>query len=168
MFNKNDLILYRTEGIYKVDDVCVPDFSMAQDRLYYVMHSLTTDTTAYTPVDSAVDMRPITKKQDAIQALSKLATMDFVDLTKKNHKGLKDYYQKAIKDQSFENLLMLYKSIMMKKDHLEAKGKKLCQTDVSYLRKITKLLCEELSISLDTDMMKAPALLEQSLVDSLN
>lgn len=168
MFQKNDLVLYRTEGIYKVDDICVPDISGADDRLYYVMHSLSTNTTAYTPVDADVSMRRVITKTEAVTALSELCDMDCVDLSKKTHKHLKDYYVKTIKDQEFSSLLSLYKSIMTKKDCLEQDNKKLCQTDITYLRKTTKLLYEEIAISLGISEEEAGIYLEQSLVSKLN
>ena len=169
MFQKNDLVLYRTEGIYKVDDVCVPnDISGTGDRLYYVMHSLSTNTTAYTPVDAGVTMRRVVSKTEAMKALSELHDMSTVDLSTKSHKHLKDYYTTSIKDQEFCNLLSLYKAIMTKKDELEAGNKKLCQTDVTYLRKTVKLLCEEISISLAMTEDEAKVYLEQSLVSELN
>ena len=168
MFEKNDLVLYRTEGIYKVEDVCVPDISGTGDRLYYVMQSLSTNTTAYTPVDADVTMRKVITKPEALSALSELSVMDCVDLSTKSHKHLKDYYMKTIKDQEFTSLLSLYKSIMNKKDSLEKDNKKLCQTDITYLRKTTKLLHEEIGISLDISEEEAGVYLEQSLVSVLN
>lgn len=168
MFQKNDLVLYRTEGIYKVEDVCVPDISGADDRLYYVMHSLSTNTTAYTPVDADVSMRKVITRAEALSALSELPEMDCVDLSKKTHKHLKDYYVKTIKDQEFTSLLSLYKSIMTKKDSLEQNNKKLCQTDITYMRKTTKLLHEEIAISLGITEEEADVYLEQSLVSTLN
>lgn len=168
MFQKNDLVLYRTEGIYKVDDVCVPDVSGTTDRLYYVMHSLSTNTTAYTPVDADVNMRRVVSRTEAMKALAELHAMDTVDLSTKSHKHLKDYYTSSIKDQDFCNLLSLYKAIMIKKDELEAENKKLCQTDVTYLRKTVKLLCEEVGISLGLSEDEALVYLEQSLVSPLN
>lgn len=168
MFQKNDLVLYRTEGIYKVQDVCVPDISGTSDKLYYVMQSLSTNTTAYTPVDAAVTMRKIITKPEAVAALSELPVMDCVDLSTKSHKHLKDYYLTTIKDQDFKSLLALYKSIMQKKDCLETDNKKLCQTDITYLRKTTKLLFEEIAISLGISEDEASVYLEQSLVSDLN
>lgn len=168
MFQKNDLVLYRTEGIYKVDDVCVPGISGTGDRLYYVMHSLSTNTTAYTPVDADVNMRRIVSKPEAMNALSELHSMSTVDLSTKSHKHLKDYYTSSIKDQDFCNLLSLYKAIMTKKDELDTENKKLCQTDVTYLRKTVKLLCEEIGISLSLTEDEALVYLEQSLVSALN
>ncbi len=169
MFQKNDLVLYRTEGIYKVEDVCVPEIAGADDdRLYYVMHSLSTNTTAYTPVDADVCMRKVITKPEALTALGDLPDMDCVDLSKKTHKHLKDYYMKTIKDQEFTSLLSLYKSIMNKKDNLESDNKKLCQTDITYMRKTTKLLREEIAISLGITEDEAEVYLEQSLVSTLN
>ena len=168
MFEKNDLVLYRTEGIYKVDDVCVPGISGTSDRLYYVMHSLSTNTTAYTPVDAGVTMRRVVSKPEAMKALSELHSMTTVDLSTKSHKHLKDFYTLSIKDQDFCNLLSLYKAIMIKKDELETGNKKLCQTDVTYLRKTVKLLCEEVGISLSMTEDEALVYLEQSLMSPLN
>ena len=168
MFHKNDLVLYRTEGVYRVEDVCVPDISGTTDRLYYVMHSLSTNTTAYTPVDACVYMRMISSKSEALTALSELLTMETMDLATLSHKHLKDYYVNAIKDQDFKNLLGIYKSIMTKKETLEATNKKLCQTDTAYLRKISILLLEEISLCFNIKEEEAQLMLDRSLSPDLN
>ncbi|PKK38717.1 hypothetical protein ABB02_02023 [Clostridiaceae bacterium JG1575] len=163
MFQKNDMVLYRTEGIYKVKDVCVPDISGASDRLYYVMQSLTTDTTAYTPVDADITMRRVVSREVALKALEDLPEMETMDLSTKSHKHLKDFYQKAIQDQAFDNLLVLYKSILNKQDCLKEENKKLCQTDMTFLRKTESLLSQELSIALGIIKDEAVGYLEKSL-----
>lgn len=168
MFHKNDLILYRTEGIYRVEDICVPDISGTGDRLYYVMQSLSTNTTAYTPVDAEVNMRRISSKAEALTALNDLPEIDAKDLSSLSHKHLKDYYISAIKDPDFRNLLSLYKSIMLKRDALDGENKKLCQTDTSYLRKLTGLLSEEIALCLDIKEEEAGKVLEKSLSPDLN
>ncbi len=168
MFHKNDLVLYRTEGVYRVEDVCVPDVSGTSDRLYYVMHSLSTNTTAYTPVDAEVNMRRICSKAEALTALSGLPAMETMDLSTLSHKHLKDYYVNAIKDQDFTNLLGIYKSIMIKKDTLDATNKKLCQTDTAYLRKISILLLEEISLCFSISADDAQLMLDRSLSPDLN
>jgi len=168
MFQKNDLVLYRTEGVYRVEDVCVPDISGASDRLYYVMQSLSTKTTAYTPVDADVLIRRISSKTEALAALNELPEMETVDLATLSHKHLKDFYTKAIKDQEFRNLLGLYKAIMTKKDSLDGTTKKLCQTDTTYLRKITGLLNEEISLSFDISVEEAEQMLFNALYPTLN
>lgn len=57
---------------------------------------------------------------------------------------------------------------MTKKDSLEQNNKKLCQTDITYMRKTTKLLHEEIAISLGITEEEADVYLEQSLVSTLN
>ncbi len=168
MFHKNDLVLYRTEGVYRVEDVCVPDISGTSDRLYYVMQSLSTNTTAYTPVDADVLMRRICSKAEALTALNELSDMETVDLATLSHKHLKDFYTKAIKDQEFRNLLGLYKAIMSKKDSFEGTTKKLCQTDTTYLRKITGLLNEEIALCFNIREEEAELMLEKALSPDLN
>lgn len=168
MFHKNDLVLYRTEGVYRVEDVCVPDCSGTTDRLYYVMHSLSTNTTAYTPVDADVNMRKICSKPEALAALNELQTMETMDLSTLSHKHLKDYYVNAIKDQEFKNLLGIYKSIMTKKDSMDDTNKKLCQTDTAYLRKISILLLEEISLCFGISEDEAQLMLDKSLAPDLN
>ncbi|KAF5071517.1 CarD family transcriptional regulator [Proteiniclasticum sp. QWL-01] len=168
MFHKNDLVLYRTEGVYRVEDICVPDISGTSDRLYYVMQSLSTQTTAYTPVDAEVNMRRICSRPEALKALSELREMEAVDLSTLSHKHLKDFYAKAIKDQNFTNLLALYKSINQKKDSLEGTTKKLCQTDTAYLRKILTLLTEEIALCFDIKDDEAVLMLDRALSPDLN
>ncbi len=150
MYKVNDMIMYGSEGVFRVDDICVPEIAGTKtDKLYYVLSPVYSEGKTYTPVDSRVFMRPIVTAvtaRELITSITELKTMDINDL---NNKELKDMYSQTISVGSTMELLKLVKTIRSKKTKLESTGKKLSTTDLSYLRKAEKLILSEIATALD-------------------
>lgn len=150
MYKVNDMIMYGSEGVFRVEDICVPEISGAKaDKLYYVLAPVYSEGKTYTPVDSRVFMRPIVTAVTARELIKSLDELNVLDIDEMNNKELKDIYSQTISVGSARELLKLVKTIRSKKAKLEATGKKLSTTDLSYLRKAEKLILSEMATALD-------------------
>jgi CarD family transcriptional regulator len=149
MFKVNELVIYGTEGICQVLDICSLDMpDVDREKLYYVLKSLYCEGTIYAPVDTKIFMRPIISREKAQQIINQIPDIEAEIYINKSLRELNDYYKEKIQSHNCIDLIQLLKSVYAKRNNLVNSKKKLGVTDENYARKAEYLLHGELAAAL--------------------
>lgn len=152
MYNADDIIIYGSEGVCKIDKIDKMNISgIKNDRMYYYLTPLYHGGTIYAPTDTPVKMRYVISKDEALKLIERIPEIP-ADICKENNvRILNEHYQELIKSCDCENLVKIIKSIETKKASALSKGKRLGSVDEKYLNKARDMLLGELAVSLETD-----------------
>lgn len=151
MFEKGSLVVYSTNGVYRVEDIgAPPDSSIShKERLYYRLVPLHGKGTTYIPTDTKVFIRPVMTKEEARSLIAKIPQVQEDICTSRIQRVLAEQYQASLDSHKNEDLVRLIKTVYKKNLQLVQYGKRLCRTDEQYRRKAEELLYGELSAALD-------------------
>ncbi|OWA35036.1 hypothetical protein B9G55_14985 [Saccharibacillus sp. O16] len=152
MFDAGDYMIYGNHGVCHVDEIGLSDVQgFDEARAYYTLSPMNSDMKIYTPVDTQVFIRPLVSGEEArtlIESMSSIEDGDYGQYCG-NTKVLSAHYDRLIQRGSAERLLKLIKIIHRKHDEIASGGKKLNQTDRTYLRRAEEMVCDEFAIALD-------------------
>lgn len=150
MFQKGEYVIYGSTGVCRIVDVGVPDILKdTTDKQHYTLCPVYREETIYTPVDTAVFIRPV---MDSSQAEKFIATIPHINGTidmNLNSKTLREKYRSMIDSHSCDDLVILIKFIKAKIAKAQRDKRKPNEVDQDYLKKAQSLLYGELSIAFD-------------------
>lgn len=149
MFNVGDLVIYSTQGICKIDDICKKTY-LGTTRDYYILHPLEDSKLKIcTPVDNdKVTMQEIVDRDGAEKMLEsfKLPDINWIESW-----GMRNQeYSKIVKRGDRMEISRLLNTLMRKKQQDEAGGKKFSERDNKLLVLIQNTVFTELALSLNT------------------
>lgn len=147
MFQIGDLIMYRREGVCRVEAIGIPDLSSVNDeRIYYTLSPTNRHGLIYIPVDTAVFMRPVItygEVHDLIRQIPQIRSTVLYE--PRNPKMLSDYYKALMQTHDCVDLIQLIESIDFKR---QLSANKLGKIDESYLKLAEDLLYGEFAFAL--------------------
>lgn len=162
MFKVNEYIIYNSQYVCVVNDICA---YMLDDALtdYYVLHPVyERNSVIKIPVGSTkVQMRRILSEDEASSLLARIADIDFCWFDDKNIRSQE--FKKALRSGQCEEWLRLTKTLMRKKSEQMALGKKLCQADKTVLDLAESLLYGELALALGQSYEKVASYIAQQM-----
>lgn len=150
MFNVNDYIMYGSNGVCKVAEICTPKiFGADNKRKYYLLHPVYKEAdTIYTPVDNPqVAMRKVISKNEADQLIKKMPTIGTISVGVDEKK--ERIFKTALHSCDNTEWIKLIKTIHVSKEEKAVIGKKICETEKIVQKTAEDLLYGELSISLE-------------------
>lgn len=162
MFSKNEFIIYGDTGVCEVIDICTPS-SSNEGKLYYKLLPVFEKCVILVPTDAKVFMRPVITKQQAIELIYKIPSINVSIPKFQSCRQLKEYYRSAFTFHTCDELVLMIKTISTKIDNQCSLGKKPCQTDLKYIKKAKELLYGELSIVLDIPLKEVPGFIENTI-----
>jgi len=149
VYKPGDLIVYGSEGVCRVDQVGPLDSPQAdRARTYYTLLPLYHDGKVYTPVDTAVSIRPVISRAEAESMISGLASLKAEIFETRNLRELEEHYKKQLNSHCCADLFALIRSIRMKRVKLNEAGKKLGVIDERYMKRAEDMLHGELAVAL--------------------
>lgn len=150
MYKIGDMIMYRMEGVCRVDAIGVPDSTSSDnDRLYYTLSPDNRDGLIYIPVDSTVFMRPVITYEEVQHLIKQIPHIRTNILNEnRNLKMLSDHYEALLQTHECADLLQLIKSIYAKQQLAAENGKKLGKIDEHFLQLAEGLLYSEFAVVL--------------------
>ena len=165
MFQKGDYIVYRSTGVCRIDKIGIPDDfpAAAKDVLYYHLTPIRGAGTIYIPVDTKVFMRPVISKQQALELIASIPSIEESPYFSKDQKALAEHYKSLLQTHDCATLVQLIKNINKKTRVLNEKGKTAGKTDTQYRKQAEELLREELSIALEVPLEKVSDYIKQQL-----
>lgn len=165
MYNINDYIIYSSNGVCKIEDICTPDFAkeLGIDKLYYKISPVYKVETIYIPVDTKNYMRPVITKSEADELISKIPEISEAEFTSLDHRAFAEKYKISIKSHECEDLISLIKTVYMRNQSMINQGKKLGQTNLQYLKNAEDLLYGELAIALEIPVGEVRSYIEARL-----
>lgn len=164
MFQVNDLIIYGSEGVCRVEAIGKPSaFDGSREIDYYTLDPLYKHGKVYIPVDSSVFMRRIMSGQEVRDLIDRIPEIDDSIIENRNIRMLSDEYQNVIKTHNCEDLIRVIKSIENKHRVMAEKGKKLGQVDEKFLKKASELLYGEFAAVLDISKEEVSELISSKI-----
>lgn len=150
MFKVGDYVMYKTEGVCKVDQITTMDSNPKdkQKKLYYVMIPVKdSGLKIYSAVENtAIPRRPIMTEQEARTMIESMADLPVLEI--ENEKYREESYKKALKSCDCREWVRVMKTIYLRRKGRLSEGKKSTAVDDHYQKAAQELLLGELSVAL--------------------
>lgn len=150
MFQVNDLIMYGSDGVCRIEDTCVPDMPhIDPKKLYYKIRPLFQSGVIYAPTDTNVFMRHVIRAEKAREIIDGIAQIPPQEDGAKDARMPREQYDMAFQSHECLDLIRLIKLLYQKEQSCFQHGKRLNATDSNYRKKAETLLYSELAVALD-------------------
>lgn len=144
MYQIGEMVVKRTKGVCKIEDIVNPEFVQDHKKMYYQLTPLLDGgAKIYVPVDSKDgSMRSIMTEAEAETLIHKIPQI--TETWVRNEKERERNYKDAIQSNNPERLIGIIKLLHHRKRNRQAKGKKTTAIDGRYYDLAEKLLYSEL------------------------
>ena len=150
MYQKGEIIVYGNTGVCKVEDIGVPAISgVDQSKKYYTLDPVFESGKIYIPIDSKAFMRSIITKEEALKLIHRIPDIREEIIDNRNLNLLKEHYKTSLENYICDDLIQIIKTVSVKDQMAQDKGKKLGQVDKFYMKKAEEMLYGEFSIAFD-------------------
>lgn len=151
MFQVGELILYGNSGVCRVEAIGQPGSAAYADKNkeYYTLAPLFGEGVIYVPVDTPVFMRPVIKREEAMELIHRIPEIQAEPFSTRDQRALGEHYRRFFDSHRCDDLVHLIKDVYMKGQNLSQQGKKIGITDQQYLRRARDLLHGELAVALE-------------------
>lgn len=164
MYKVDDLIIYGSYGVCKVESIDVPDISgIDKNKLYYTLSPLYHKDRVFTPVDTTVFTRPVITYEEAKRLISHIPSIreNLTDID--NIKLLEGYYKESMQTHDCFDLLRLIKTIYTRERIIEEQGKKLGQVDKRFMNRAEDQLYGEFAVALNISKEIVKSYIEEKI-----
>ena len=164
MFEVGEYIVYGTNGICRVEEICKSPYDKTDTRDYYLLIPVNNpmSSTIYTPVDNArVPMRRLMTVEEIDALIGDMPQIEL--LTVPIEKQRRDLYRSVIGTLSPKGYVQIIKTVHRRREDLTAAHKHFPVTDLEYGRLAKHLLYSECAhvLGLSEDSI------EQYIIDRL-
>lgn len=148
MFKVDDYIIYGSNGVCQVKDICTPQ-GMDENKKYYELEPIyLKETTIFTPVDNVnVVMRNIISKEETEQLIRSISTMETVEIN--DAKTREEKCKNALRTCDYIEWAKVILTLSSRKKEQMSLGKKLGQADKRLLDSALEYLHGELAVALN-------------------
>ncbi len=150
MFRVNDYIVYGSNGVCKVEDICLPptvDGACKNKKYYRLKPVYSNGSTIYTPVDNTkVIMRKIISKKDTDKLIDSIPSIETLELS--DNKARTEECQNSLRSCEHKEWIKVIKTMYTRKQERLGSGKVFGQTDERLLHKAEDFLYGELALPL--------------------
>lgn len=154
-FQINDFIIYGSNGVCLVKDVCVPDIpGIDPTKTYYILQPLySAKSVIYCPVDNLrTIMRRILTKQETQELITRIPLIDILWIDDERRR--EEQYKKALRSYSCDEWIRIIKTLYLRNRARILKKKPVNILDDRYLHLAEDMLFDELAISLEMSREK--------------
>ena len=152
MYRIGDLILYGRTGVCKVEEIVEGAEGGDGARRYYVLKPLYQNCSIQAPVEGGkVPSRPIISRPEAEELIQRMPEMPAEPYYNRNLNRLREHYRSCMEECGCESLILLTKSLYMKKKEAEAQRRKFGAVDERFMREAENLLFGEFAAALEID-----------------
>ena len=164
MYRVGDLILYGRTGVCRVEGIGEDAASGGESRRYYTLKPLYQNCSIQAPVEGGkVPSRPIISRPEAEQLIQKMPEMPAEPYYNRNLNQLREHYRSCMETCACEALILLTKSLYMKKKEAEAQRRKFGAVDERFMREAEDLLFGEFAAALEIDREAVESYIASSL-----
>lgn len=147
MFNINDYIMYGKTGVCKVSGIEKAKPIGNEEREYYVLKPLNSDTIIKTPVDNQkINMRRVVSKEDVLAFIDSMADGDSVWIMDDRFRFRE--FESKLNAGSCLEWMEIIKAIYIKEKDKQSGKKSISPRDRDIAKEAKRLLYEEFSLSL--------------------
>lgn len=149
MYEIGEMVIYGGEGVCRVEAVGPLDIpGTVKGRVYYTLAPLYREGKVYTPVDTAVYMRPVLTRESAEALVRSIPEIQAPACRDRNPRAVNEYYQQLMGSHSCTDMIQLIKAAYRKGQDRQSAGGKPSQVDERYRKRAEDLLYGELAVSL--------------------
>lgn len=164
MYRVGDLIIYGNIGVCKIEEIGVPDISSAEEgKLYYTLSPFYEKCKVYTPTDTSVFMRPIISRNEAMDLIRQIPTMQENIYENRNLSLLNEHYKTLLQSHDCSNLISLIKNVYTKRKTAGKNFKQFNQVDAQYGKRAEEMLYSEFSVALGIARNEIKGYIEASI-----
>lgn len=164
MFNAGDTVMYGAFGICRVTAIEKRDFT-GEEQEYYILRHISSDkNTFYVPTGSEAalgNMHPVCSKAEVDELISHMNSEGLIWID--NDIARKAEYSRIIKNADKRELIMLIKTLYLRRRELAGSGKKLRSADENYLSLAENMLFEEFAYALGIDRSEVVGYIEEHI-----
>lgn len=167
MYNIGEIIVYGATGVCQVE--AIGKLTLAgfpADVDYYTLQPLSDNhrEVIYVPLSTNVFMRKAVTRRQAEGYIALVPEIQPIEPQGRNPKAISDFYSRLFGSYDIKNLLAVIVSLVIKKREAAQKGKRLNQTQMTYLKRAQELVYNEFSIALNCPRSEVEERIE-SLID---
>ena len=157
MFSVGDMIIYGENGVCTVEKVAPLEMSGAsRDKLYYSLCPLIGSGTFFAPVESAVFMRPIMSRDEALAFIDSIPAIEPAICTDNRFNHVDAFYKELFKQHTCEALIAVIKGLHERMSERKTKSSRAEST----MKRARDILYGELSASLELELSQVEAYIE--------
>lgn len=150
MFAAGDMVVYGGEGVCRVERIGPSGLRYdGGDKTYYHLAPLYRSGTVMTPVDTAVLMRPVISREQALALIAALPELPIQRPAERGMRAAKEFYHQMVARCDCRELAGMIHEICRKRAWSLRHGKKVSQMDERYLKRAEEQLYGELAAALD-------------------
>ncbi|MBR7071719.1 MAG: transcriptional regulator [Clostridia bacterium] len=164
MYNVNDVVMYGAFGICKITAVEKRNFTGEKQEYYVLKHIYSNKNVFYVPTNNEIALskiHPICSKEEVDMLISCMNTEDLIWIDDDIKR--KEEYSRIIRDGKKPEIILLIKTLYLRRQELSKCGRKLRSLDENYLSLAENMLFEELSYALGIEKDKVIGYIEEHL-----
>ena len=165
MFQKNDYIVYGSEGVCLVEDVRRIEFDRVEEKEYFVLRPVGKNSAnVFVPSDSEVllaRMRPVLSKEAIDATIDRIRGKRLPWIEDRKRRSM--LFRQIRTEMKSDKLLLMIACLYQKKEELLFQGKKLAFADADALSAAETLVNSEFSFSLGIDSKDVSAYIQNRL-----
>ncbi len=149
MFKIGDHIVYGTNGVCLVTDICSSPFDKKDARTYYILKPIAghAESVIYTPVDNErVPMRALMSTEEVEELLARMHTIPHLPIP--NEKGRREIYRTALAAGHPDSYIAVIKTILGRRTEFSGIGRRLPEFEIECDGIARRHLYTELSVVL--------------------
>ena len=150
MFKINELVIYGSNGVCRIEGIGQPDFTgVEKGTSYYMLRPVhAKGSVIYSPIDNPrIAMRRIVTFEEAQELIDNIPYIDAIE--ESDRKILEAIYKKAINTCDCREWVKVIKTVYQKQENELNRGKPIGQVDKRYRKQAEDLLYGELCIPLN-------------------
>ena len=164
MYNINDVVMYGAFGICKITAIEKRDFT-GEEQEYYILKRINSDKNIfYVPTNNEAAlgaMHTVCSKAEVDFLISHMNTEKMIWI--ENDMKRKEEYSRIIKNADKHEIIMLIKTLYLRRKELSGSGKKLHSADENYLNIAENMLFEEFAYVLDIERSEVVDYIEKHI-----
>ena len=150
MFGINEIVVYGSTGVCRIEDIGTPEFhGVDRSQSYYTLKPVFGDGVIYCPVNNPrVFIRPVISKEQAEKLIEAIPSVHAQAYHNRSTQLLTEHYNEVISSHKCSDLIELIMSIYHKKQALAGQKRRLGQVDERFMKRAQNLLYGELAVAL--------------------
>lgn len=165
MYSIGDYVVYRQEGVCRVENVAEMKMGKMETRSYYKLKPVSYEGTIYAPVENEDTMRAVLRREEAEALVAHITSIPAHVCRTKDKKQLSEHYQRLMEPNDCEAYVRTIKSIYEKRVTETGALKSLSGSEEEVFKRAERCLFEELSAALGVPLRDMRAHLESAISD---
>ena len=153
MFGINEIVVYGSTGVCRIEDIGTPEFhGVDRSQSYYTLRPVFDGGIIYCPVNNPrVFIREVISREEAQQLIDAIPTINAQAYHNRSTQLLTEHYNEVISSHKCSDLIELIMSIYHKKKALAGQKRRLGQVDERFMKRAQNLLYGEFAVALGID-----------------